>query len=123
MRRDRDRDLPDDLALLGLYLEVAAGESVRRRARRQALANFIGAVSVAVPFALAVAAADLSPADGLLPRPPVISLDAEPPTNAFMVRHIPDEPLPPPKKEVCLDARDCPAPVHPTVTPAPAGKH
>jgi hypothetical protein len=121
MRRDRGRrDLPDDLALLGLYLEVATGKSVRRRARRHTMANFIGAVSVAVPFALAVAAADLSPADGLLPRPPVISLEAAPTTNAFMVRQVRDEP--PPRKEVCLHARDCTAPFHPTVQPAPSGR-
>jgi hypothetical protein len=120
----RNDELPDDLAMLGLYLEVAAGESVRRRARRQALINFIGAVSLAVPFALAVAASDLSPGDGLLPpRPPVVSLEVEPPTNAFMVRHIPDEPLPPPTKEVCLDARDCESPVQPAIKPAPVGKH
>src|SRR3954454_5918226 len=85
------RELPDDLARLGLYLEVAAGETLRRRQRRQAMANFIGAVSLAVPFALAVAAADLSPSDGLFPpRPQPISLDVQPPTNKFMVRHIPD---------------------------------
>ena len=52
-------ELPDDLARLGLYLEVAAGETLRRRQRRQAMVNFIGAVTLAVPFALAVAAADL----------------------------------------------------------------
>ena len=32
-----ERPLPDDLARLGLYLEVAAGETLRRRQRRQAL--------------------------------------------------------------------------------------
>ena len=42
------RELPDDLARLGLYLEVAAGETLRRRARRQAMANFVGAVTLAV---------------------------------------------------------------------------
>jgi hypothetical protein len=118
------RELPDDLARLGLYLEVAAGETLRRRQRRQAMANFIGAVTLAVPFALAVAAADLSPADGLFPpRPQPVSLEIQPPTNKFMVRHIPDEPLPPTKKEPCLDAQDCRAPVTPPLTPAPAGKH
>jgi hypothetical protein len=118
------RELPDDLARLGLYLEVAAGETLRRRQRRQAMANFIGAVAMAVPFALAVAAADLSSSDGLFPpRPTPISLDIQPPTNAFMVRHIPDEPLPPATKERCLDAQDCRAPVQPSLQPAPAGKH
>src|SRR4051794_4957585 len=132
------RELPDDLARLGLYLEVAAGETLRRRQRRQAMANFIGAVSLAVPFALALAPAlrggggggDPAPPRGAgggggtspggvpwggrspppapppalpppagfsPPRPQPISLDVQPPTNKFMVRHIPDEPLPPKK--------------------------
>ena len=118
-----DRQLPDDLARLGLYLEVAAGETLRRRQRRQAMANFIGAVMMSVPFALAVAAADLTPADSLFPhRPTPVSLDIQPPTNGFMVRHIPDEPLPPPTKERCLDAHDCQAPLQPSLQPAPAGK-
>ena len=117
------RELPDDLARLGLYLEAAAGETLRRRQRRQAMANFAGAVTLAVPFALAVAAADLAPADGLFPpRPQPVSLDIQPPPNKFMVRH-PDEPLPPTKKETCLDAQHCRASVTPSITPAPAGKH
>ena len=116
-------ELPDDLARLGLYLEVATGATVRRRQRRQAALNFIGAVVLSVPFALAVAAADLSSNDSLLPPPTTVTLEAEPPTNGFMVRHIPDEPLPPPSKERCLDAHDCRAPIAPSVQPAPAGKH
>ena len=118
-----ERPLPDDLARLGLYLEVAAGETLRRRQRRAAMANFIGAVTLAVPFALAVAAADIAPSDGFSPTPAAISLEIQPPTNGFMVRHIPDEPLPPSKKERCLDARDCPTPHTPSLQPAPAGKH
>lgn len=117
------RDLPDDLARLGLYLEVATSATVRRRQRRQAALNFVGAVVLAVPFALAVAAADLSPGDAFPPRPAAISLAVQPPTNGFMVRHIPDEPLPPPSKERCLDAHDCRAPIAPSLQPAPAGKH
>jgi hypothetical protein len=116
-------DLPDDLARLGLYLEAAAGQTLRRRQRRQAALNFVGAVVLAVPFAIAVAAADLSPGDGLRPPPPAtLSLDVQPPTNAFMVRHIPDEPLPAPERPRCLDAHDCRAPVQPSLTPATAGK-
>ena len=119
-----ERPLPDDLARLGLYLEVAAGETLRRRQRRQTALNFIGAVTLAVPFALAVAASDLAPGDGFLPpRPAAITLAVEPPTNSFMVRHIPDEPLPTPIKEPCLDAHDCRSPVQPSLEPAPAGKH
>jgi hypothetical protein len=113
------RELPDDLARLGLYLEVAAGETLRRRRRRQAMTNFIGAVSLAVPFALAVAAADLSPADGLFPRPQPVSLDVQPPANKFMVRHIA---LPPTKKDRCLDAQVCSAPIQPKLEPARTGK-
>ena len=116
------RDLPDDLARLGLYLEAAASEAVRRRARRQAVMNFVGAVVLSVPFALAVAAADLSPSDAFAPEPAAISLAAQPPTNGFMVRHIPDKPLPAPAKPLCLDARDCRTPEPPSPTPAPAGR-
>ena len=115
-------DLPDDLARLGLYLEAAASEAVRRRARRQAFMNFAGAVALAVPLALAVAATDLSPGDAFAPPPAVVSLALEPPTNAFMVRHIPDEPLPAPAKRRCLDAHDCRAPLQPSLSPAAAGK-
>ena len=113
------RELPDDLARLGLYLEVAAGETLRRRHRRQAMGNFIGTVTLAVPFALAVAAADLAPSDGLFPpRPQPVSLDIQPPISKFMVRHIPDGPPSPTKKETCLDDQHCRAPLQ----PAPAGK-
>ncbi|MEO8690943.1 MAG: hypothetical protein ABI611_22355 [Solirubrobacteraceae bacterium] len=103
----RDPHLPDDLARLGVYLEAATVEAMRRRARRQTLMNFVGAVVLAVPFALAVAATDLSPGDAFAPPPAVISLALEPPTNAFMVRHIPDEPLPPSAKQECRTAHDC----------------
>ena len=118
----RRSDLPDDLARLGVYLEAAAAQAVRRRARRQAFMNFAGAVTLAVPFALAVAAADLSPSDAFTPPPASISLAAQPPTNGFMVRHIPDEPLPPPSRTRCLDGNECRAPIAPSHSPAPAGR-
>jgi hypothetical protein len=104
------RELPDDLARLGLYLEAAAGETLRRRRRRGAMVNFIGKVSLAVPLALAVAAADLSPSDGLLTPPPApISFDVQPSANTFVVRQIPAA-LPPRTKELCFDAQDCSPP-------------
>ena len=118
----REPNLPDDLARLGLYLEAAAAEAVRRRARRQAFMNFAGAVALAVPFALAVAAADLSPSDSFAPPPASVSLAAQPPTNGFMVRHIPDEPLPAPTRSPCLDGHDCRTPLVPTPAHAPVGK-
>jgi hypothetical protein len=118
----RDPNLPDDLARLGLYLEAAASQAVRRRARRTAFMNFAGAVTLAVPFALAVAATDLSPGDAFTPPPAVVSLALEPPTNAFMVRHIPDEPLPPSAKEECNDTQDCQTFVKPPPHIDPLGK-
>jgi hypothetical protein len=118
----REPELPDDLARLGLYLEAAASVAVHRQARRQAVMNFVCAVALAVPFALAVAAADLSPSDAFAPPPVSISLAAQPPTNGFMVRHIPDEPLPPLVKGPCLDAHDCRAPAPPAPSRAPVGK-
>jgi hypothetical protein len=118
----RRNELPDDLARLGLYLEAAASQAVRRRARRQAVMNFAGAVAICVPFALAVAATDLSPSDAFSPEPASISLAVQPPTNGFMVRHIPDEPLPPPPEPRCLDGRDCRTPATPSPSPAPAGR-
>jgi hypothetical protein len=121
MNREPDR-LPDDLARLGVYLEVAAAEAVRSRGRRAALMSFVGAVALAVPFALAVAAADLSPGDAFAPGPAPVELAVQPPTNGFLVRHIPDEPLPPRLPQRCLDAHDCRTPLHPTPSPAPAGR-
>ena len=114
--------LPDDLARLGVYLEAAASEAVRRRARRQTFVNFAGAIVLAVPFALAVAASDLSPGDAFRPPPAVVSLALEPPTNGFQVRHIPDEPLPPSAKGACRATHDCRAFVKPAPHIDPMGK-
>jgi hypothetical protein len=120
----RDRRLPEDLDRLGLYLEAAAAAAVRRRNRRQAIMNFVGTVAIAVPCALAVFAADLSPSDTFAPaRAGMISfVEVEQPTNGFMVRHIPEEWLPPRKRPQCLDAKDCRAPRRPSLEPAPAGR-
>jgi hypothetical protein len=118
----RDPQLPDDLARLGVYLEAAASQAVGRRARRRALTNSLGVVLLAVPFALAVAAADLSPGDAFAPPPAAVSFPSEPPTNAFMVRHIPGEPLPPRSKAKCLDANECRALVAPAPHIGPMGR-
>jgi hypothetical protein len=117
---NRRPELPDDLDRLGVYLEAAASAAVRRRERRQAWMNIAGAVVLAVPFALAVAAADLSPGDGFAPPPAVVTLALEPPTNAFMVRHIPDEPLPP-GTSGCRATHDCRAFVKPAPHTDPMG--
>jgi len=57
------------------------------------------------------------------PKPELLDDLARLGTTGFMVRHIPDEPLPPPSKERCLDAHDCRAPIAPSLQPASAGKH
>ena len=88
---------------------------LRRRQRRQAMANFVGAVDAGRAVrarrgrrrprrrATAVPAAARSRSRST----------SEPPTNKFMVRHIPDEPLPSDeRKERCLDAQDCRAARH-----------
>ena len=113
-----DRQLPPDLARLGAQLEEAARETLRRRQRRQAMANFVATVALALPFALAVAASDLSPADGPLPRATPVAFETTPPPNVFaVVRHVPDQPLTPPTKDRCPDAQDCRAPVLYPATP------
>ena len=117
------RELPDDLARLGLYLEVAAGETLRRRQRRQTMANFVGAVTLAVPFASPSPPPTSPRPTGSSRRGPSRSRSTSSRPNKFMVRPIPDEPPPPTLKESCLNAQDCRAPVTPSLTPAPAGKH
>ena len=111
----RRSELPEDLERLGLYLEVAAGEAVRRRAAPPGVMNFVGAVTLAVPFALAVAAADLSPGDAFTAaagadlarrrsRRPTASWFATSPTSRCRA----------PAQEPCLDAQDCRTPAVPT---------
>ena len=112
---DSDDACPTTSPAWAVYLEVAAGRAAapppapagdgELHRRRDVLA---------VPFALAVAAADLAPSDGLFPPPAPAGLAARSsrrPTT-FMVRHIPDEPLPPTTKETCLDAARLPRPRH-----------
>ena len=94
---------------------------MRRRAAPPGAHELRRALVLAVPFALAVAAADLSPSDAFSRRPRRSRSPCQPPTNGFMVRHIPDEPLPPPSKERCLDAHDCRAPDR-AVPPARPGR-
>jgi hypothetical protein len=118
--------LPDDLDRLGAHLEMATSGSLRRRARRQALLNGIGAVCLAVPLAIGVSAAPLAPSSGL-PLGPTTSASTE--NMSFLVStpierrvdHIPDEPLPV-VKVVCLEAKDCRTPYTPSLYPAPAGR-
>jgi hypothetical protein len=120
--------LPEDLDRLGLTLQAAADGDCRRRARRQAILNAVGAVILAVPLAIAVMAAPLAPSEGL-PIGPTTSgptakmsfLVVQPIERTIDFRHIPDKPLPP-VKTVCLDANDCRMPHIPSIYPAPAGR-
>ena len=114
---NRPPELPDDLQRLGLYLETAAARAVRRHARRQAIMSFLGAIVIAVPFAVAVAAADLAPSDEVVPRAArtsFFSTETQAPTNRFVVRHIPDERVPAPRRSRCLDGNDCRSPTRPS---------
>ena len=104
----REPELPDDLARLGVYLEAAASQAVppprpppgvhelRRRGHAgravRARRGRRGPVARATPSR---------------PPPAVDLARPQPPTNGFMVRHIPDEPLPPSAKRPCLDGLDC----------------
>ena len=118
-----DRPLPDDLARLGLYLEVAAGETLRRRQRRPAMVNFIGAVTLAVPFALAVAAADLAPERRVLPGP---RGDLARVPAADQRLHGPAHPgraMPTPTRSPASMLTTAAHPSPPSLQPAPAGKH
>jgi hypothetical protein len=52
--------MPPELVALGDQLELAAGRAVGgRRARRQSILNAAASLMIAVPFAVAVASADL----------------------------------------------------------------
>jgi hypothetical protein len=110
-----DGRLPEDLDRLGVYLEAAAAQTVRRRRRRQALMNSVATVILSLPFALAVAAADLSPSDSVLPsRPTPVTFPVQPQPTAFrVVGNVPDQPFPSTNKDRCPDARDC-RPAQPT---------
>lgn len=110
-------ELPDDLARLGEHLEAAAHAAVRRRTRRQALLNAIGAVSLAVPLAMGVSAAPLAPSEGPVPHDLVSSAVAWTNEHAGLgAAHIPDEPVPALARP-CLDAHDCRVPVRSTPFP------
>jgi hypothetical protein len=120
--------LPEDLDRLGLSLQAAADGHFRRRARRQAFLNGVGAVLLAVPLAIAIMAAPLAPSEGLPIGPSTSASTAkmsflvvQPIERTIDFRHIPDKPVQPPDI-VCLDAKDCRMPHVPSLFPAPAGR-
>ena len=79
--------------------------------------SFLGVVVIAVPFAVDVAATDLAPSDDVGPsaaRTSFFSTETEAPTNRFVVRHIPDERVPAPRRTRCLDGNDCRSPHRPS---------
>ena len=105
----RQSQLPDDLERLGHHLEAAVTAAVRRHSRRQAVMSFVGAVVIAVPFALAGAATSLSPGLDAVPRPaqavePVATVAPELPGRGFIVRRaLPLSSASPPFSQPCLD--------------------
>jgi hypothetical protein len=105
----RQSELPEDLERLGHHLEAAVTVAVRRHSRRQAVMSFVGAVVIAVPFALAGAATSLSPGLNAVSRPaqtvaPVATVAPEPPSSGFIVRRaLPVSSASPWASQPCLD--------------------
>jgi hypothetical protein len=114
-----------DLAVLGAVLQDATDRAVRRRRLRQH-ATRCAALSLvlSVSGVLGGAVGRLEPAAGPLPAVPQFVVGAfQPPTTAFMVRHIPDENAESTVPRVCLDALDCRSPIHPSIEPVRPGKY
>jgi hypothetical protein len=116
--------MTDDLARLGLALELAATRSVqRRRMRLQAIRGGAVAFLLAIVVGLGSMPGQLDPSTGPFPVVPVlVEKTLAPPALAFMVRHIPDEHSASQVQLPCLDGRDCPAPDVPSLEPAPPGR-
>ena len=122
MRRAR---CPTTSPASAIYLEAAASRALGAAApaARRSLNSAAQSCS-RVPFALAVAASDLSPGDAFVPRP----RPPRPPTSRrptpFMVRHIPDAAADTPPPEIaCLRRRPTAALLVRPRPRAPEGKH
>jgi hypothetical protein len=114
--------LPDDLARLGAHLEAATEAALRRRRRRRAWVHGAGASMLAAPLAAVLMAAPLEPSNAVPTKARPLQTALQPPTFAFMVRHIPDERALSGPAGACLAAEDCRTPVAPSLTPAPPGR-
>ena len=126
----RPPELPEDLQRLGRHLEAAVTVAVRRHARRQAVMSFVGAVVIAVPFALAGAATSLSPGTGTVPRAaqaveaPVATVAPDPPARGFIVRRVPAGFVAPRPTQPCLDVTGCRVPAaNPAIRPPRLGRY
>ena len=126
----RQSDLPDDLERLGHHLEAAVTAAVRRHSRRQAVMSFVGAVVIAVPFALAGAATNLSPGLDAVPRAveaveaPVATVAPDPPARGFIVRRVPAGFVTPRPLQPCLDLTACRVPAaNPAIRPPRLGRY
>jgi hypothetical protein len=133
----RPPDLPDDLERLGHHLEAAVTVAVRRHSQRRAVMSFVGAVVIAVPFALAGAATSLSPGVGTVPtpgvgtvlrpveaaEPPVATVAPDRPGNGFIVRRVPARFVPPRPSQPCFDAKGCRVPANPDFRPPRLGRY
>jgi hypothetical protein len=112
----RPPELPEDLERLGHRLEAAVAVAVRRHSRRQAAMSFVGAVVIAVPFAVAGAATSLAPGVGTVPRPPepaFLAVAPEPPANGFILRRVTTRWVSPRPSQPCLDVKGCRVPPDP----------
>jgi hypothetical protein len=121
MSTRRNPQMPEDLERLGHHLEAAVAVKVRRHSRRQAVMSFVGAVVIAVPFALAGTEANLAPGVGPVPRsapePVAAAVAPEPAANRFMVRRVAAHWVPPLPMQRCLYAKGCRVPRDPAFPP------
>jgi hypothetical protein len=121
MSSGRRSELPEDLERLGRHLETAVAAAVRRHSRRQAVMSFVGAVVIAVPFALAGAETNLAPGVGTMPRfapdPVAVAVAPEPAANRFAVRRVAAHWVPPLPMQPCLYAKGCRVPRDPAFPP------
>ena len=121
----RPTELPEDLERLGHHLEAAVAVALRRHSRRQAVVSFVGAVVIAVPFALAGAETDLGPAVGTgppAPQPVVFTAAPESPANGFILRSVATQ-VPSMPTQPCLVATGCGVPPNPEVSPTWLGRY
>jgi len=98
-----------DLAVLGDQIEAAVKHDLkRRRARRQSFLNAAASIAVAIPLAIAVGTADLTPRVQYdVGAAGARSSLAWTPGYDLSLRHIPELPTSSVEYAECLDGMDC----------------
>lgn len=102
------RPMAPDLTVLGDQIEAAVQRDLkRRRARRQSFLNAAASIAVAIPLAIAVGTADLSPVQYEVGAGGARASLAWTPGYDISLTHIPEKPLPKIEYAECLDGMDC----------------